>query len=262
MESYFFMSDKTVNALLAQKFDVQHINACLKHFKNATEKFAIEEWDGVALKAGKFVEAVTKALMIYCKKTPSSGRDFKAGSQLKQLEQVPSADAPDEVRIVIPKACLFIYEVVNNRGGRHDAGDIDANSMDATTIMPLMSWVVAEMVRFSSTGSDTDAAMSHIAALTSKKYPLFEEIDGRSYVNIDNLGAPDYALLLLYKAYPKRVNRQNLIDSIVRHRVTKNAANIAVSRLTCVDDDNGDLKLRGIGRAKADALLSKLKSKN
>jgi len=256
------MSDKTVKSLLVQKFDAQHINACLKHFNAATDKYAIEEWDGVALKAGKFVEAVTKALMIYCKKTLPTGRGFKAGSELRQLEKVQSADAPDEIRIVIPKACIFIYEIVNNRGGRHDAGDIDANPMDATTIMPLMSWVVAEMVRLCSTLSDTDAAMSHIAALTSKKYPLFEEIDGRSYVNIDNLGAPDYALLLLYKAYPKRINRQNLIDSIVRHRVTKNAANIAVSRLKCVDDDNGDLKLRGIGRAKADDLLNKLKSKH
>ena len=153
-------------------------------------------------------------------------------------------------------------EVVNNRGGRHDADDIDANSMDATTIMPLMSWVIAEMVRFCSTGGDTDAAMSHITAMTNKKYRFFEEIDGRSYVNIDNLGAPDYALLLLYCAYPKRVTRQSLIDLIIRHGVTKNAASIAVSRLKCVDDDNDQLKLRGIGRAKAEALLSKLNSKN
>ena len=256
------MSDKTVKSLLVQKFDAQHINACLNHFNAATDKYAIEEWDGVALKAGKFVEAVTKALMIYCKKTLPKGRDFKAGPQLRQLEQVSSADAPDEIRIVIPKACIFIYEVVNNRGGRHDAGDIDANPMDATTIMPLMSWVVAEMVRFCSTGSDTDAAMALIKALTNKKYPLFEEINGRLYVNIDNLGAPDYALLILYKAYPKRIKRQNLIDLVVRHGVTKNAAKVAVSRLKCVDDENDHLMLRGIGRAKADALLSKLNSKH
>lgn len=256
------MNDKTVKTLLEQKFDAKHVNACLNHFKDATEKYAVEEWDSVALKAGKFVEAVTKALMIYCKKALPKARDFKAGAQLQQLGQVPSADAPDEVRIVIPKACIFIYEVVNNRGGRHDAGDIDANSMDATTIMPLMSWIVAEMVRFCSMNGDTDTAMSHISALTNKKYPFFEEIDGRSYVNIDNLGAPDYALLLLYHAYPKRINRQNLIDSVVRHGLTKNAASVAVSRLQCVDNDNDQLKLRGSGRAKAETLLSKLNSKN
>ena len=208
------MSDKTVKSLLDQKFDAQHINACLKHFNAASDKYAIEEWDGVALKAGKFVEAVTKALMIYCKKTLPIGRDFKAGSELRQLEKVPNADAPDEIRIVIPKACIFIYEIVNNRGGRHDAGDIDANPMDVTAIMPLMSWVVAEMVRLCSTGNDTDAAMALIKSLTNKKYSLFEEINGRVYVNIDKLGAPDYALLILYKAYPKRIKRQDLIDLV------------------------------------------------
>ena len=70
------MSDKTVKSLLDQKFDAQHINACLKHFNAASDKYAIEEWDGVALKAGKFVEAVTKALMIYCREDPPHRKRF------------------------------------------------------------------------------------------------------------------------------------------------------------------------------------------
>ena len=162
---------------------------------------------------------------------------------------------------MIPKACIFIYEIVNNRGGRHDAGDIDANPMDVTAIMPLMSWVVAEMVRLCSTGNDTNAAMALIKSLTNKKYSLFEEINGRVYVNIDKLGAPDYALLILYKAYPKRIKRQDLIDLVEKHGVTRNAAKVAVSRLKCVDCENDHLMLRGIGRAKAETLLNEVNSK-
>ncbi|MFH1066527.1 MAG: hypothetical protein V1746_01295 [bacterium] len=258
------MSDKTIKTLLVQKFAVQHINACLKHFESVTDKYVIGEWDVVALKAGKFVEAVTKALMIYCGKNPSTkARDFKASEQLRQLAQIPKENnIPDEIRIVIPKACIFIYEIVNNRGGRHDAIDIDANSMDATAIMPLISWIVAEMVRFCSSNNDTSFAMRLIEELTTRKYPFFEEIDGRSYVNIDNLSAPDYALLLLYHKYPKRINRQELINLVIKNGATKNAASVAVSRLKCVDDDNDKLKLRGIGRTKAEALLSKLNSRN
>lgn len=252
------MSDKQVKALLVQKFETRHIDACLKHFVAAREKYIAEDWDGVALKAGKFVEAVTKALMISCGKTVPTGRHFQAGRELRQLELLSTY--PDVLRIVIPKACIFIYEVVNNRGGRHDATDIDANAMDATVVIPLISWVLAEMVRFCSAGGDINAAMTLIEELTKKLYPYFEDIDGRSYVNIDNLKASELALLLLYKSYPKRMVRQDLVDAVRRHGATASAANTAVHRLkNVVDDENGKWKLRGTGRQKAEDLLKGLR---
>jgi hypothetical protein len=254
------VSDKQTRALLIQKFEARHIDACLKYFLEATNKYISQDWDGVALKAGKLVEAITKALMLYCGKTPPPNtRHFKAGVELRNLESLGSH--PDVVRIVIPRACLFIYEVVNNRGGRHDAGEIDANEMDAKTVIPLMSWILAEMVRFCSIGGDTNAAMSLIEELTNKVYPYFEDIDGRSYVNIDKLSAADIALLLLYKSYPRRINRQALVGLIERHGAKSGAANMAVSRLkSVVDDDSDEWKLRGLGRQRAEELLRKLKA--
>jgi hypothetical protein len=251
------MSTEQTRRVLVQKFEARHIDAGLKHFVAAIEKYIAEDWDGVALKAGKFVEAVTKALMLKCGKTLPSGRRFSAGNELRQLEQLSAY--PDVLRLVIPKAGIFIYEVVNNRGGRHDAGDIDANEMDAKVIIPLMSWTVAEMVRFCSVDGDTSAAMALIDEVTNKIYPYFETIDGRSYVNIDKLGGADIALLLLYSSYPKRISRQALVDLIERHGVAKSAANVAVHRLkNIVDDHNGEWKLRGLGRQKAESLLKKL----
>jgi len=251
------MSDKQVRALLVQKFEPRHIDACLRYFVAATEKYVGEDWDGVSLKAGKFVEAVTKVLMISCGKTVSAGRHFKAGNELRQLE--PLATYPDVLRIVIPKACIFIYEIVSNRGGRHDATDIDANAMDAAVVIPLMSWVLAEMVRFCSTGGDADAAMVLIEELTNKLYPYFENVDGRTYVNVDKVKASELALLLLYESYPKRTKRQDLVEAVTRHGSSASAANTAVHRLkNVVDDDNGQWKLRGTGRQKAEDLLRRL----
>lgn len=258
------MSDQQVKALLKQEFEARHVDACLKHFKDATEKYGLEEWDTVALKAGKFVEAATKALMVYCGKTVLAGRKFKAGKELKALEQaqINGAAAPDTVRIVIPKACIFIYEVVNNRGGRHDAGEIDANSMDAKTVIPLMSWVLAEMVRFCSKGGDMDSAMALIDELTDKIYPYFEEIDGRTYVSIDGLNPGEYALLLLYYTYPKRIKRQDLVERVKAHMKggkKKSTADTAVHRLKdIIDDRDGNWKLRSTGRQKAEALFKKV----
>jgi hypothetical protein len=243
-------------ALLKQKFAMPHVDALLNHFSAAVEKYAVRDWDGVALKSGKFVEAVTKALMVYCGKTIGAARQFKAGQELRQLEGLPAAQHPETVRIVIPKACIFVYEVVNNRGGRHDAHDLDANEMDAKGIVPTISWVLAEMVRFCSTDADTASAMAVIQELTNKTYPYFEEIDGRAYVNIRGLKPGDIALLLLYRYYPQKIGRQQLIDLVVRHGHKKATVNTAVHRLkNLVDDDDGEWKLRALGRERAESLL-------
>jgi hypothetical protein len=254
------MSEKEVRKLLVQKFEARHVDASLKHYLAAQQKYIEKDWDGVALKAGKFVEAVAKALVLHRgKKLPANARHFKAGVELKALESLGTY--PDVVRIVIPKGCLFVYEVVNNRGGRHDAGEIDANEMDATVIIPLMSWIVAEMVRFCSVGGETGAAMALIDELTNKIYPYFEKIDGRSYIDIDKVSAADIALLLLYEAHPKRLSRQVLVDLIERHGAKASAANVAVHRLkNVVDDSESGWKLRGLGRRRAEALLKKLQA--
>ena len=245
-----------VKILLAQKFDTRHVHASLNHFSSAVEKYVLRDWEGVALKAGKFVESITKALMVFCGKSVGNPRQFKAGNELRQLEQLSAATFPDVVRIVIPKACMFVYEVVNNRGGRHDAHDIDANEMDAKVVIPIISWVLAEMVRFCSTDTDTETAAALIDELTDKKYPFFENVDGRPYVNIKGLRPRQVALLLLYFLYPSRLNRQELVDAITRHGVSSSAANTAVHRLKhVVDDASGAWRLRRIGIQEADELV-------
>jgi hypothetical protein len=255
------MTKQSTTEILQKKFDDRHATACVQYFLEATEKYAAGDAEGVALKAGKFVEAVTKALMVFCQRQmPTNTRKFSAGNELRALE--PLTTFPDTVRLVIPKASIFIYEVVNNRGGRHDSTEINANEMDARVVVPLMSWVLAEMVRFSSDLKTTDAAMSLIDGITAKTYPFFEDIDGRTYVNLEHAGAPDIALLLLYAAYPEGISRSDLMISIVRHGHKPDAAKKAVKRsMDLFDENEGVLKLRALGRQKAEQLIKKFQAK-
>lgn len=250
-------SASLVRSLLVKEFEPRHVDAILRHFPAVIEKSAIRDWDGVALKAGKFIEATTKALMRHCARTlPSNPRKFHAGPELRQLENADSNLYSDTVRIVVPRACIFAYELVNNRGGRHDAHGVDANEMDAKVVVAIVSWAIAELARLCSVGGDATEAAAIIDELTNKTYPCFEEIDGRAYVNIKGLKPGEVALLLLYSLYPRRIGRQDLVDLVRRHGASQSAAMTALYRLrTLVDDHEGNLKLRGVGRQQADALL-------
>ncbi len=256
------MSKKKAKAILDTKFDRERVTALLSHFDLMLEKFVEGDDEGVLVKAGKFVEAVTKALMIHCGKPLPPSRKFQAGVELRALEQLPASGHSDIVRIAIPKACLYVYEIASNRGGRHDSSDIDANQMDVRVVVPTLSWILAEMVRYSNGTHDTNEAMSIIDELTKKKYPYFEKIDGRTYLNLKNTSAPNVAILLLYDAYPERIDRGELIAAIRRHGHKGSTADVAVTRiLDQVDEVGGTLKLRLSGVEKAEDILKKLIAK-
>ena len=250
--------DELKNALKTV-FAIKHIDAMLKHFGGAIEKYQEQDWEAVCFKGGKFVEAVTKLLMVYCGKILPAMRSFKAGQELRNLEQLSSSNFSDTIRIVIPKGGIFIYEIVNNRG-RHDVDEVDANEMDARLLIPGMSWILGELLRFSTKGTDPVQAMELIDSISSKTYPLFEDIDGRTYLNKNGLEPGSIALLILYFIYPKRIQRKELVDIVVRHNVKTNTANVAVHRLkSYIDENEQGWKLRLAGKIKAEDIIAKIR---
>jgi len=251
------MSEERVRQILSAQFEAAHVDALLKHYTAASEKYVEGDAEAVALKAGKFVEAVTKVLMRFAGKTLPAPRKFSAGVELRHLDQLDSAKFADSIRITVPRACIFMYDIASNRGGRHDPSGVDANEMDARALLPTMSWVLAELVRLAG-AADTTEAMLVIDEVTSKILPFFEKIGDRTYINFEKMSAPEVALMLLYESDPKSITRGDLVEAVGRHGHKKKAAEMAVHRLKDSVDENGnELKLRGIGRQKAEEILKK-----
>lgn len=246
-----------VNALLKSVFPSKHVDAAVKHFEDAVEEFQLGKWDDAAAKGGRFIEAVLKTLWSHVGETVPAGKDFKAGAIMDRLEQKPKGSHPDTIRLTIPRACRFAYEVASNRGARHDADEIDASEMDAQTVVSLCAWVLAEMVRFSQKGRDLKEPAEIVAGLMKRRYPFAENIDGRVYADIGD-SAKEVALVVLYYIYPKRMSRESLIETLVRHPFKKNNAAVAVARIAPYIDDDGTgmVRLRNAGLRKIEELFA------
>jgi hypothetical protein len=241
-------------ANLLQIFPQKHIGAMLRHFAESARAFENSEWESGILKAGKFVESSIKSLSEYAGLKLPNARKFKVSNFVTQLGQLDAAKFDDSIRLLIPRNCVFVYDIASNRGARHDPDEIDPNKMDAVVVVQNISWVLAEMIRLSHKGSlKPDEAADVVDSLMEKRYPDIEEIDGRLYVNRDGLSATDISLLLLERKYPARFNREELINTLLRNSVKRNNAKVAVSRIQKYTDDDGqgNLKLRGNGREKA-----------
>lgn len=257
MSGKLVSSERKIKAILEQKFEKVHVEAILKHFIGAKKKYQESDWEGSILKSGKFVEAITKAFLKFCGKVLPRTRNFRAGGFLRNFEQEP-ATTDDTIRIVIPRCCLFIYEIASNRGTRHDSDGIDPNEIDAGATDILNSWVLGELIRFSSKrNKNPEEAHDLVEALTGKTYPFFEEIDGKFYINIDGLSAEKTATLILYGRYPRRTSEDFLCELVERHGFSTKNAKMAFKRTKYLCDINEKgLKLRGLGRQKAEKILN------
>jgi hypothetical protein len=64
-----------------------------------------------------------------------------------------------------------LYEVRNNRGVGHVGGDVDPNLMDATAVVAMVKWILAELVRVFHT-TTTDEAQRIVDSVAEVTLPI------------------------------------------------------------------------------------------
>ena len=250
--------------MLKAKFNSKEIDRLIAHYQTMLEEFQKGEWEKAIVRSGKFVEATLKALWIFVGNTLPRAREFKADYGIRELEKVPTASAEDTIRISIPRACRFVYDIASNRVARHDNDELDPNEMDATAVLSTCSWILAELLRNAQKGSlDLGKVQEMVLNLTQKRFPVIEDVDGHVYFHLKDLSAREVALLTLWHAHPARMRKQDLVEAACRHGSSKANATMGVSRLDKVvdDDGGGNLRLLLPGVHEAERLLSANKNK-
>ncbi len=245
-------------SLLAPQFLAKHTDAALLHFNNAVNDYSKGDWEGSIGKAGKFVEALLKALGVHCKVVFEEGRKFKADKLMNDLSQLPQGSFDDSLRLLMPRACRVIYDIASNRGARHDAHEVNPNSMDANVVMPLASWLLAEAIRYAQKGAvDPSGAEQLVESLTERRYSVVEKVEGRIYLHAAKKSARDVALVVLAQQHPKRMNLEELIDVVERNGFTVGNARLAVKRIKNLTDADasGEIRLLTTGLSEAEEII-------
>jgi hypothetical protein len=235
----------TVETFLKREFVPRHVDAAIAHFQASIDAFGRDDWEEAIAKSGKFIEASCKALWLHAGKTLPPARQFKVGSVISGLQNLPAGTLDDNIRITVTRACQFVYDIASNRGARHDPDEVDPNEMDATAAVSNCSWIMAELVRYSGRGTVSFSQVSQlISGLIERRFPFIENVDDRIYFHVKGASAREIALLALRKVHPARLSRTELQDSIMRHGFKKNNAQLAMSRLSGVVDSDSDGNLR------------------
>lgn len=166
-------------------------------FDDIVKHFYEQKWEPSELNGGKFCEAAYTVLEGYASGSYKS-RAYKPRSMENACLQLANQrNAPDAVRLSIPRAIIALYDVRNRRGVGHVGGEVDPNHMDAAYVLASAKWILAELIRVFN-GVTTQEAQLAVEELSQREMPLIWTSGSISRVLVNGLSKRDETLLLLY----------------------------------------------------------------
>lgn len=187
-----------IRAGLIASLDSRLVDELLEAYAEAKRNFFLGGLRLSEVEGGRFCEAAFRLLEhITTNRFTPLGRQLRTDALIDTLEQIPRADQPDSIRIHIPRALRLIYDIRNNRDAAHLADGIDPNLQDATLVVVVADWVLAEFVR-SYHNVTADEAQDMVNQIVTREAPVIQDFDGFLKVLRRDLSSAEYCLVLLY----------------------------------------------------------------
>ncbi|MFG6444897.1 hypothetical protein ACFXQA_06445 [Microbacterium sp. P07] len=159
--------------------------------------YAEHRWEPSELNGGKLCEAVYTIIEGYLSGTyparASKPRNMPAACLALEQKYTTADRSP---RIQIPRMIIALYEIRNNRGVGHAGGDVNPNQMDATAVLYMSKWLMAELVRLLHRLT-TVRATEVVEALVEREVSLVWKWGEKRRVLRTGLTLKQQALLLL-----------------------------------------------------------------
>ena len=168
-------------------------------YAQITRNYLERRWEPSELNGGKLCEVVYTILKGHVdgRFPPSAKKPPNFVDACRSLEKADSALFPRSVRIQVPRMLMALYEIRNNRGVGHVGGDVDPNEMDATCVLYMAKWVLAELIRLFHSVSIESAAAA-VEQVVERIVPLVWQVAGKRRVLNTALTMKQKALILLY----------------------------------------------------------------
>lgn len=199
-----------IRAGLVAGLDPTLVDELLDAYEEAKSNYYLGGLRLSAVEGGRFCEAAFRLLQqrAFGKFDPL-GRQLNADAVTKSLANLPGGSQPDSLRLHIPRALRVVYDVRNNRDAAHLTDGIDPNLQDATLIVGVLDWVLAEFVRLDHNVT-ADEARRIVDDLVTRQAPVVQDFDGFLKVLRADLTASPRCLVLLYQRGTKGATYEEL----------------------------------------------------
>lgn len=190
-----------IEAGLKAHFPAQLIDKLLAAHQDAKHNFYLGSKLRLSeVEAGRFCEAAFRMLQHARNgKFTALGRPLNTETIIEEQAKIPHGERPESIRLHIPRALRVVYDVRNKRDAAHlGAGDVDPNLMDATFVVSILDWVLAEFVRLYH-GVRAAEAQGIVDGLVARKVPAVQDFNGFLKVQRPKAQVSAHVLLVLYE---------------------------------------------------------------
>jgi hypothetical protein len=169
----------------------------------------------VGIEAGHLCETVLRMLQheVLGSYTKFGSKIGDFGNECRKIVSSSNGSANESLRLVIPRALVFVYTMRNKRGIGHVGGDVDANRIDALSIAQTCDWIVCELIRCFH-GLSLEEAQDLVDGLAIRRVPEIWEVAGKKRVLKAGLPFKDQVLLLCYQDPNSAILSEDLFDWI------------------------------------------------
>jgi hypothetical protein len=185
----------------------------IQHFIDIKKRLGEGKDEHVGLAAGKFCESVLRLLQqeINGSYTPFNKQIGNFADECRSLITAKNTTVAESVRVVVPRALVFVYTVRNKRGIGHVGGDVDANRIDAMTIARACDWVMCELIRVYHHLS-LEEAQDLVDGLAQRSIPDVWRVAGKKRILRNDLDFKQKVLLLCYQEPSNAVLSEDLFS--------------------------------------------------
>jgi len=156
-------------------------------------------YEAAGMSAGKFCEVLIRLLQneVNGSYIPFSDSIGNMADECRKLVTSTKSSAVESLRIIIPRALIFLYTIRNKRGIGHIGGDVDANKIDLSALVVAADWIICELIRVYH-GLSLEEAQDLVDSISVRSIPAIWEVAGKKRVLKIGLSSQHQTLLLLY----------------------------------------------------------------
>lgn len=226
-------------------------------YRDVMGHFLKGEWDDAQVDAGRFCEAALRYLefrmtgsftLIDGKSKPNRKTTVNKARQDTAL--------PPSLRSQIPQSVELTMDFRNNRNSAH-LGNIDANKLDATTVVQNVTWIIGEILRLETQKPPVEVQRV-LDQLAERHVPLVQTVNGRPIILQPKMEAADKAMIILYQQ-AKPVPIQTLRNWVGYANATRWRDTVlrGLQRKARIHVENGEVTLLYPGEVAAQELILK-----
>lgn len=185
----------------------------IKNYSTLKNQALEGQHDTIGHQAGKLSEVLLRILQHILTGTfvPLSQNLSNFKCECEKLEQTPKTAGPEGLRLLMPRAMVFLYTLRNKRDFGHAGGEVDANEIDAFTAMRTADWCICELIRVRHQVPLEDAQIL-CDAIAERKLPVIWKVLGKKRVLDTTLSFRDQTLLLLYSEIETGIPTEDLFE--------------------------------------------------